>query len=71
MQMKILNLIFSLIFLNLSRLKTIYTYETTKMATIQKNLVLIQDRVGHSVRIFSLESTYKDKRKNCEWIIFS
>ena len=45
----------------------IYTYETTPDETkYTKQFSIDTDRVGHSVRIFALESTYKDKKKNCE-----
>ena len=45
----------------------IYTYETTQEESkYTKQFSIDTDRVGHSVRIFSLESTYKDKKKNCE-----
>ena len=45
----------------------IYTYETTpEESKYTKQFSIDTDRVGHSVRIFSLESTYKDKKKNCE-----
>ena len=37
-----------------------------KKVNITKQFTIDTDRVGHSVRIFSLESTYKDKKKNCE-----
>ena len=45
----------------------IYTYETTpEESKYTKQFSIDTDRVGHSVRIFALESTYKDKKKNCE-----
>ena len=45
----------------------IYTYETTpEESKYTKQFSIDTDRVSHSVRIFSLESTYKDKKKNCE-----
>ena len=45
----------------------IYTYETTPAESkYTKQFSIDTDRVGHSVRIFALESTYKGKKKNCE-----
>ena len=44
-----------------------YTYETKpEESKYTKQFSIDTDREGHSVRIFSLESTYKDKKKNCE-----
>ena len=45
----------------------VYTYETKpEESKYTKQFSIDTDRKGHSVRIFSLESTYKDKKKNCE-----
>ena len=45
----------------------VYTYETKpEESKYTKQFSIDTDRKGHSVRIYSLESTYKDKKKNCE-----
>tara|TARA_E500000178_G_scaffold199385_1_gene197416 strand:- start:110 stop:610 length:501 start_codon:yes stop_codon:yes gene_type:complete len=45
----------------------VYTYETKpEESKYTKQFSIDTDRKGHSVRIFSLESTYKDEKKNCE-----
>ncbi len=47
----------------------VYTYETKpEESKYTKQYSIKTDREGHSVRIFSLESTYKDKKKNCEGV---
>ena len=65
--MKILfTTIYTLFFLltSVKAKECVYTYETKpeeSKYTIQFSIDT--DREGHSVRIFSLESTYKDKKK--------
>ena len=45
----------------------IYTYETTpEESKYTKQFSIDTDRKGHSVRIFSLESSYKDKKKTAK-----
>ena len=68
--MKILFItIYTLIFLitSVKAEECIYAYETTpEESKYTKQFSIDTDREGHSVRIFSLENTYKDKTKNCE-----
>ena len=47
----------------------IYSYETTpKESKYTKQFSIETDRENHSVRIFALENTYKNKTKNCEGV---
>jgi hypothetical protein len=68
--MKILfTTIYTLFFLltSVKAKECVYTYETKpEESKYTKQFSIDTDREGHSVRIFSLESTYKDKKKNCE-----
>ena len=68
--MKILfTMIYTLFFLltSVKAEECVYTYETKpEESKYTKQFSIDTDREGHSVRIFSLESTYKDKKKNCE-----
>ena len=68
--MKILTLTIAFTIIMISFLKAkecIYAYETLpEESKYTKQYSIDTDRKDHSVRIFSLESTYKDKNKNCE-----
>ena len=70
--MKILTLTIAFTIIMISFLKAkecIYTYETLpEESKYTKQYSIDTDRKDHSVRIFSLESTYKDKKKNCEGV---
>ena len=47
----------------------IYSYETKpEESKYTEQYSINTDREGHSVRIFSLESNYKDKKKNCDGV---
>ena len=65
--MKILFItIYTLIYLitSVKAEECIYTYETTpEESKYTKQFSIDTDRKGHAVRIFSLESNYKDKKK--------
>ena len=64
--MKILTLTIAFTIIMISFLKAkecIYTYETLpEESKYTKQYSIDTDRKDHSVRIFSLESTYKDKK---------
>ena len=61
--------IFFLLITSAMTKECIYTYKTTpEESKYTKQFSIDTDRIGHSVRIFALENTYKNKINNCEGV---